>query len=264
MLSHLSFPSSSTVHVPRGLVEPGAAWRGVDLDVRFGLAIHPKEGVILIDTGYSARVAGTFGPRALYSAALNPKLVSPHPARDAVEALGAKADDVRAIILTHFHADHVCAVRDFPKARLFADGAGARRIERMSPFSRLHNGVFLELMPDDWTGRILDPKETATRVGPAGVGEVHDIFGDQSVCTVALPGHGIGHIGAILAGHSGETLYGGDAAFTLPAIGDERTSLAGRFVETDTTEASRTRKKLDAWRAHHPLVLCHDPDPLTC
>ena len=68
---------------------------------------HPREGWVLIDTGYSDRFrdATRRFPRRLYRWAT--------PARaagntgDLVRAAGIDPAEVRTVIVTHFHADHV-------------------------------------------------------------------------------------------------------------------------------------------------------------
>ena len=110
------FPVSAYVHAPERLVLKGGRRTKIAIPVRYGLFQHPTAGTCLIDTGYSARV--TSGPRSLalqlYASLLRPALTG--------ESLPGRVRDVSVILISHLHADHVSALKDYPNARIFIDG----------------------------------------------------------------------------------------------------------------------------------------------
>ena len=105
------FPISAHVRAPERLVLKGGRWKQVPIPVRYGLFEHPAAGTCLIDTGYTTRV--TEGrrspPLSLYAGILRPALTQ--------DALPTRAPDASVILVSHLHADHVSALKDYPNAR---------------------------------------------------------------------------------------------------------------------------------------------------
>lgn len=83
------------------------------------LLVEHASGLALVDsgvgTGYGIDPAGTFGA-ARFS--VRPQYDEAETAVRQVRALGFDPRDVRDIVLTHFDADHVGGVVDFPWARV--------------------------------------------------------------------------------------------------------------------------------------------------
>jgi glyoxylase-like metal-dependent hydrolase (beta-lactamase superfamily II) len=257
MISGLSFPNSATVRVPERLVLRGGRWTPIDLAVRYGRFLHPREGTCLIDTGYSARV--TRGARSLpltvYAGILRPKL--------APAALPQAVPGVNTILLTHLHADHVSALRDYPGARLVGDRAALDHFLAAGAFGRTRHGVFRELLPDDFRARLTPLESLAETAAPFGLGPARDVFGDGEVLAVPLPGHMRGHTGYLFARQSTPVLYAGDADWLAQAIREGRSpSAPARWILDDASAAQATAERLKAFEAAGGrIVLCHDPEP---
>lgn len=258
MITDLSFPNSAVVRVPERLVLSGGRWARIDLAVRYGRFTHPREGACLIDTGYSARV--TRGARSLplsvYAAILRPQLTS--------EALPEAAPDIRTILLTHLHADHVSALRDYPAARLVGDSGALDHFLGAGAYGRTRHGVFSELLPNDLKARLLSLDTFPTVNAPLGLGPARDVFCDGEVLAVALPGHMRGHTGYLFARRDPPLLYAGDADWLAKAIAEDRSPRApARWVLDDPEAARETAWRLNAFTgAGGQVVLCHDPEPV--
>jgi len=67
--------------------------------------IRNDERLVLVDTGFHEDMAKRRGRRLLRTP------------RAALELLGVKADEVREVVITHLHNDHVGTLGDFPNAR---------------------------------------------------------------------------------------------------------------------------------------------------
>ena len=257
MIKDLAFPNSAAVRVPERLVLKAGRWRQIDLAVRYGRFVHPVAGSCLIDTGYSGRV--TRGRRSLplrlYAAILRPSL-TPH-------ALPAALPRVDTILLTHLHADHVSALRDYPHTRLIGDAAALEHFLGAGAFGRTRHGVFRELLPEDIAAR-LTPLESLARVeAPFGLGAARDVFGDGEVLAIPLPGHMRGHTGYLFANQPVPVLYAGDADWLAQAIRETRSPGApARWILDDPATGQRTAERLNAFtEAGGHMVLCHDPEP---
>jgi glyoxylase-like metal-dependent hydrolase (beta-lactamase superfamily II) len=257
VIRDLCFPNSAVVRVPERLVLRGGRWAQIDLAVRYGLFRHDLSGICLIDTGYSERVTrGTRSlPLTIYAAALRPCLTA--------DALPARAREVNTILLTHLHADHVSALRDYPEAQLIGDLAALDHFLRLGAFGRTRHGVFRELLPGDLRAR-LTPLESLPLVdAPLGLGPARDIFGDGEVLAVPLPGHMKGHTGYLFVRQSPPLLYAGDADWLAQAIREHRSPGApARWILDDEDAARNTAARLNAFAdAGGRIVLCHDPEP---
>lgn len=252
----LSFANSSFIKAPGWVVEPGSGWARQDLRVRFGVLEHPK-GLTLVDTGYGPRV--TQGPRSFalraYATAFRPRLVE--GPKEVLHRMGYEPDDVKRIIVTHFHADHVAALRDFPKAELLAHGPTAAHVKAARPRQTLRHAVFTELLPDqlDVTDVTALPKVPA----PMGLGTGYDLFGDGQILAIDLPGHAEGHFGLCLPDQS--LLYACDVQWTPGGLTSAE-PLLGRIASHDRAAARQSTARVAAFaEAGGQVVLCHDPAP---
>jgi len=250
------FRSSATVRTREKLVRKGGAWKPCNLAVRYGVFDHPAGGRCLIDTGYSVRV--TTGKRGLflraYAGILTPEL--------SAHALPEAEPKVDTILLTHLHADHVSALRDYPDARIIVRGDAARDFMARGAFNRIRHGVFRELLPEDFLAR-LEPLEDMRAVeAPFGLGRGYDVFGDGSVLGVDLPGHMHGHVGYVWPKLETPLLYAADAQWLMRAIADERMpGPPARWIFHDVKAAMKSGRRIAAFaKAGGRVVLCHDPE----
>jgi glyoxylase-like metal-dependent hydrolase (beta-lactamase superfamily II) len=255
MSARPAFVNSAIVRAPERFVLRGGAWRGIDIPVRYGVFQHQRAGVCLIDTGYSTRV--TSGRRSLplqvYASLLRPRLLP--------VALPERVD---AILLTHLHADHVSALRDYPNATLFADGAGADHFLTAAGAARVRHGVFLELLPENFAQRIVRFESLPLAEAPLGLGPARDVFGDGEVLAVPLPGHMRGHTGFVWPKLERPLLYAGDAQWLARAVMEDRPPGApARWIMDDLAADKETRGRIARFaRAGGEVVYCHDAAPL--
>lgn len=257
MIRDLEFPNSAAVRVPERLVLRGGRWTKIELAVRYGRFTHAVAGRCLIDTGYSARVThGTRSlPLALYAGILRPRLT---PA-----ALPDAAPDIEVILLTHLHADHVSALRDYPQARVIGDAAALSHFLSAGAFGRTRHGVFRELLPDNLAGRLEPLEALPSTEAPFGLGQARDVFGDGEVLAVPLPGHMTGHTGYLFPRLERPVLYAGDADWLAQAIAEARSPGApARWILDDQAAAQETNRRLRHFaEAGGCVVLCHNPEP---
>jgi glyoxylase-like metal-dependent hydrolase (beta-lactamase superfamily II) len=257
MIEDLAFPDSAGVTVPERLVLRGGRWQAIRLAVRYARFRHARAGICLIDTGYSARVTGGARslPLTLYAAILRPALTA--------QALPAAEPEAGTILLTHLHADHVSALRDYPQAALYADAEGAAHFLEGGPAHRLRHGVFRELLPADLSSRLVPLTDCPDVTAPFGLGPARDVFHDGEVLAVPLPGHIRGHTGYLFARQDPPILYAGDADWLWAAIREGRSPGApARWILDDPRAAGETARRLAVFdRAGGRVVLCHDPEP---
>lgn len=256
------FINSAIVRVPERVVLRGGSWGRIATGVRYGMVMHAEFGPVLIDTGYGPRVtreAQRSAALKLYSAVLRPRLIEDNLPLVALRQAGYAPTDVRRIVVTHFHADHVGALHDFPNARFIASGSAWDAIVGMRKGQRVHNGIFSELMPADFANRLLPIETLPERPAPIGLGMGRDIWGDGSCLAINLPGHAIGHFGLLWAQSDPPLLYATDTTWLSDALDDRMPGGIARIVYADEAAMRKSAEMVARFRrAGGRVALCHD------
>lgn len=228
---------------PEKLVGPVTAW----------VIRHPTEGLVLIDAGYGARTEAD--PKD-YPGAMVSKLLG----LDHIRGLGALLGDhgvdpaeVRWVLVTHGHHDHVGGIADLPNAKVVMD-------DREWNFARAQTRP-----KDPWPGEGHDWKLMAFGGPPLGPFEgSEDLFGDGSVIALPAPGHTPGSTMYLVSSATGSWLFTGDVAYV--AENWQQPSPKGwfsrTFVEVNPRMAFEQLHRVKAFVAAHPEVVVipgHDP-----
>ncbi len=221
-----------------------------DLAVRFGVLERPGQPPVLIDAGWPDRRAGDGLLLWLYGAVLRPRI---DPAVSPQAVLGGQRPG--AMLLTHFHADHVGAARDLAGVPIHAP-ARALAEARRHPWRALRHGVMAGLLPQaviDLAGDLALP----FGLGCGG----RDVLGDGAVLSVPLPGHAEGHTGLLFPAFDPPVLYAADVQWVWPAIAEGRPPRGpARAVYADAGAAMESLARVRAFaKAGGRVVLCHDP-----
>lgn len=258
------FPSSAVVRVPEWMILGGGRSRLVPVAVRYGIVLHPVLGVTLIDTGYGPQVTQDpnrgFALRA-YAALLRIRLLEEGAPAAVLARLGLAPRDVQTILLSHYHADHVARLSEFPQATIMAPRLALDDLSARSRAGQLHHGYFRELLPDDFRVR-MQPFETCPEVAHPLFGTGWDIAGDGSLLVFDLPGHALGHCGFLFPDLERPLLHAVDVQWHWRAIRDGRCpGLPASAVYCDRQAALATVGKVRAFaESGGKVVLCHDPD----
>jgi glyoxylase-like metal-dependent hydrolase (beta-lactamase superfamily II) len=179
---------------------------------------HPRHGWLLWDTGYSARMLDATRrlPFRLYRA-LTPLRLDPALAVVAqLAGWGLAPRDIGHVVISHFHADHVAGLRDFPDARLVAGRAAYADVAPRRGLGALRRGIIPALLPDDFAARA----ELVECQGPplGALGPTHDLFGDGTLLLVSLPGHAHGQFGMLAHTERGPVLLAADGSWLSRSI----------------------------------------------
>lgn len=242
------------------MVMAGGALRQVKFPSLVGVIRHPRHGVILFDTGYSRR----FFDETRAWPALIYRHTTPVHFHDAdgvaaqLQARGISPDEVRLVLLSHFHADHVGGARDFPQARFVCYADAWQRVRGLSGFAALKQAFLPGLLPPDFDARVLaveDLKEVElpTRLRPFTVGA--DLLGDGSVVVVPLPGHAVGHYGVIIDTEPAPTFLVADSCWLSKAFRENLLPhpIANIIFDDPTAYRASLQRIHDLYR-HDPLV----------
>jgi glyoxylase-like metal-dependent hydrolase (beta-lactamase superfamily II) len=217
---------------------------------------HPREGPIVIDTGYAADAASdparTLGPAT--------GLLFQHRPYDLdvlLERAGVRAADVGLVVMTHLHSDHASGIERFAHAEIVADAREWRAADRGG--SGLSTGGYVtKLIRAIPRRRVVEVDGPRSRpLGPFA--HTLDLLGDGSITLLATPGHTPGHCSILLRTGSGrELLIAADAADHAEQIRRPAPTVA----MTDRSAFLASQVMLGQYAALHPNTLMipgHDP-----
>jgi len=246
---------------PEFLTIRGGSLRPVPFPAGFACIIHPVHGPMLLDTGYSSRFFKETAhlPNALYRHITPVVYREEDSAVQFLARLGLNASDIRYIILSHFHGDHIAGVRDFPEAQLIYLPKAYDAVRSLGPVAAVKAGFLSGLLPGDFADRSLPLMRQPERWTKASEGfpfsEVYDIFGDGSLLGVEVSGHAEGMIGILLSTGEQDYFLCADTVWSSRAFREQRRphALAG-IIMSDRSEYRKNFDKLVRLHQQFPEI----------
>ena len=211
---------------------------------------HPSKGKILFDSGYSEHFfdATSSFPEMLYKMLAPVTLGEGQSAVHRLQALGIAPDEITYIILSHFHADHISGLLDFPRAKFIFLDQAYKAVDSLSRIGRLKAGFLQSLIPMDFSARAMaiNMNQSASDIGfLEPFTQKVDIFGDGSIYGVSLPGHASGHMGIYLETTQGKFLFVADACWYKDEfLGSKKLGFGANFVIQDRPVYDDTLKRI--------------------
>lgn len=203
---------------PEFMVKKGGSFKTKKFPATVALIKHPVHGYILYDTGYSLEFyqATQHFPEKLYALITPVDIKKEETIVFQLQQIGIAAEDVKHIILSHFHADHIAGCKDFPSAQFYFLNDAYKNIRHLNRFSALKAGFLKTLLPNDFSRRAHtsesgDFKKIPQQLAPFYNG--WDIFDDGSIVGISLPGHADGHMGLYINGQDHDYLLVADACW---------------------------------------------------
>lgn len=206
-------------------------------------AIRHEEGVLLVDAGSLSDVRDQ--PFAHFQVAPEEEV------HRALAAAGVEPAELRLVVMTHLHGDHMDGIARLPGAQVLVSEAELSAVGR--PVARLQRTVFKQPLPSPFAPTPMRFDGPPVGAFPAS----HALTSDGTVLAVPAPGHTPGHT-AILVDHGDHhSLLTGDAAYDLPQLLEMHPD--GVSPDPEVSRATMARI-LDHARGHPTVVApSHDP-----
>ena len=177
-------------------------------------AIETDEGVIVVDTGETARTAEPgYLPRwhPYYRMAVRFDVQPEQEIGPQLRRLGIGPEDVRTVILTHLHTDHAGGLHHFPKSEILVSD---EELKLATGFVGRLRGY----LPNRWPSW-LAPSPIAFGPIPRGpFDRSYPVTSDGSVAIVPTPGHTPGHVSVIADDGELSFFLAGDTSYTQQSL----------------------------------------------
>ena len=229
----------------------GSPRKPVRFEATWAEMVHPTEGVVLFDCGYTRRFHGATRsfPQSIYASLTKVTIREEEEARRQVDP-----DTVRHVLISHLHGDHVGGLRDFPKATCWTSNACLVLFDALPQWRSWARGVLKEMFPDDWR-ETCQTFESTSPVHHPELGRGHDVFGDGSVLVFPLPGHAKGQHGALVQTEDGPVFLAADAFWDIRAVTERKEpNPIVRVFFDDMKAYAETLERLRTFHTNHPTI----------
>ncbi|EMD39327.1 hypothetical protein CERSUDRAFT_134355 [Gelatoporia subvermispora B] len=162
-------------------------------------------------------------------------VIVPRSVDESLMQSGVKPRDVKLVILSHLHFDHIGDATSFTNAT-FVLGEGSDEL-LINGYPTNSKSDFLKSSVPHERTRVLTREDFETSIGPFP--RAHDLFGDGSLYVIDAAGHCKGHINVLARTSSdGSWIYlAGDAAHDVRLLTGE--ARVGTYIGPDGTRRSR-------------------------
>jgi N-acyl homoserine lactone hydrolase len=220
-------------------------------------AIETNEGVIVVDTGETARTreAGYF-PRwhPYFRMAVRIDVQPEQEIGPQLSRLGIRPQDVPTVIMTHLHTDHAGGLHHFSKSEILVSDEELRLATGFA-------GQLRGYLPNRWPSWFA-PRPISFDAIPRGpFDRSRPVTSDGRVAIVPTPGHTPGHVSVIVNDGDLSFFLAGDTSYTQQALIEQQVD----GVSPSEALSKSTLQTILRYAQQRPTVYLptHDPESAT-
>lgn len=178
--------------------------------------IKTKDELILVDTGETAKIynEGYLPKGGLYHKVVETRIKREEEIDHQLDKLGFATKDIKTIIFTHLHGDHIGGLSHFSHCEMYVS-----KVEYDMAVSKkgTGNGYFTNNWPDWFKPNLVEYENQ-----PEGVfAKSFQITNDRSILIVPTAGHSIGHQSVIVKDDGSNYFIAGDLTYNLDTLKSE-------------------------------------------
>lgn len=215
---------------------------------------HP-EGIIVIDTGETARTSEpSYFPKwhPYFRYGVQMRVEPEQEVGPQMKKLGLSTNDVRWVIMTHLHTDHVGGISHFPRSEFLVSRQEYKSSLGLKGKLR---GYLPDHVPTWFSPRVVD--YTTGLFGTFTTG--YTVTQAADVLVVPTPGHTLGHQSVILREGDVTYLFAGDTSYTEQLMIDK--NIDG--VSPSPRLARDTVARIHEFIRAQPTVYLPSHDPMS-
>ena len=256
MTTGISIFSSGYCTANNRIVHPEQRSGKIRFYATWALIEHPSLGRIVFDSGYSNGffTATRSLPSRLYRWVTPVTFKEEQSCLNQLKRVNLEPEDISHLVTSHFHADHIGGLKDFPKVTYWCSEQALDHALDKTNLNGVFRGILPPLIPRDIKNRSRFPEK---EFPPVNLAPFNSWKWAEDVYFIDLPGHARGQIGLLVRNTSiGDVFLCADGAWTRRSVEERIYPAPVIKVFVDNYRILRqTIDKLNQFHTNNPEVL---------
>lgn len=200
---------------------------------------QPKEGYILFDTGYNTEIYNLGWKGKIYNLFNPTYILKQDQINIQLEKEGIKCSEIKHLILTHLHPDHIGCIKYFENSKITISEEAFNTYKK----NKLRYLIFDRLLPEWFEERLTIISDNKLKENKNKYFSYYDLFGDKSMLLTKVNGHAKGQLGCLI---ENKLFLGADSSWGNKFVGEaKKFRIFPRLIQSDMYEYIANDKMLN-------------------